>query len=105
MRLPKMNAVQTLSEEVLLSAAVSGDLAAANVAGESVQMAGVLDDLWSGIQNVGTSVVGFVTEKTPCIAACGIDALRCITCATNAACWLKCAPPRLFPCISRCING
>lgn len=105
MRLPKMNAVQTLSEERLLSATVSGDVAALSVAGESVQMAGVLDDLWGGIKSVGTGVVSFVTEKTPCIAACGLDALRCITCATNTACWLKCAPPRLFPCISRCING
>jgi hypothetical protein len=102
MRLPKMNAVQTLSEEVLLSAAVSGDVAAANVAGESVQMAGVLDDLWGGIKSVGTSVV---TEKTPCIAACGIDALRCITCATNLGCWARCAGPRVFPCIARCINS
>ncbi len=104
MRVPKMNAVQTLSEAILLRVALSGDVTV-TAAGESVQLAGVLDDLWGGIKSVGTGVVNFVTEKTPCIASCGLDALRCISCAGNTACWLKCAPPRLFPCISRCINS
>jgi hypothetical protein len=99
-----MNAVRTLPLEMVLRTQPTASTPYASVAPESVRMAGVLDDLWSGIKSVGQGIGSFVTQKGPCVAACGIDALRCITCGTNASCWIKCAGPQVFPCIARCIN-
>ena len=37
-----------------------------------------------------------------CIMRCGGNALACLPCGTNAACWAACAGPSTVNCVTRC---
>jgi hypothetical protein len=37
-----------------------------------------------------------------CIMRCGGNALACLPCGTNVACWATCAGPSTVNCVTRC---
>lgn len=89
MKLPKQNAEQSMifsgpqGRHGLPSQPLHG----------AVQMEGFFGDVWGGIKKVASSVGG-------CAIKCGPQALSCVHCGGNKACWASCAGPSIAGCIA-----
>ncbi|HEX6750285.1 MAG TPA: hypothetical protein VF092_23530 [Longimicrobium sp.] len=57
-------------------------------------------------QGIFDDILGTVTGILPnvgCLAKCGTQALGCLHCGTNLACWTQCAGPVAVQCIQSCL--